>query len=121
MFVDYAGATIPVQDLQSDAVVSRAAVFVAVAGRQQLHPRGGHYLGRICGNWIGSHMRAFEFFGGVVEVVVPDNLKSAVTHPVSYYEPELNPTYRDLWASIAERSDTFRHGPIGPGIKPRRR
>ena len=40
-------------------------------------------------------MRAFEFFGGVVEVVVPDNLKSAVTHP-SYYEPDLNPTYRDL-------------------------
>lgn len=40
-------------------------------------------------------MRAFEFFGGVPEVVVPDNLKSAVTHP-SYYEPDLNPTYRDL-------------------------
>jgi transposase len=31
----------------------------------------------------------------VVEVVVPDNLKAAVTHP-SYYEPDLNPTYRDL-------------------------
>jgi len=30
-----------------------------------------------------------------VEVVVPDNLKSAVTHP-SYYEPDLNPTYRAL-------------------------
>ena len=28
-------------------------------------------------------------------MVVPDNLKSAVTHP-SYYEPDLNPTYRDL-------------------------
>jgi transposase len=40
-------------------------------------------------------MRAWEFFGGVAEVVVPDNLKSAVTHP-SYYEPDLNPTYRDL-------------------------
>ena len=46
-------------------------------------------------SWIGSHVRAFEFFGGVVEVVVPDNLKSAVTHP-SYHEPDLNPTYRDL-------------------------
>ena len=31
----------------------------------------------------------------MAEVVVPDNLKSAVTHP-SYYEPDLNPTYRDL-------------------------
>ena len=31
----------------------------------------------------------------MAEVVVPDNLKSAVTHP-SYYEPDLNPTYRDV-------------------------
>jgi transposase len=46
-------------------------------------------------HWIDSHMRAFEFFRGVTEIVVPDNLKSAVTHP-SYYEPDLNPTYRDL-------------------------
>ena len=46
-------------------------------------------------NWIGSHLRAFEFFGGAPEVVVPDNLKPAVTHP-SYYEPDLHPTYRDL-------------------------
>ena len=36
-----------------------------------------------------------SFSAGWPEVVVPDNLKSAVTHP-SYYEPDLNPTYRDL-------------------------
>ncbi len=52
-------------------------------------------MGQDLRSWIGSHMRAWEFFGGVTEVVVPDNLKSAVTHP-SYYEPDLNPTYRDL-------------------------
>src|SRR5438309_11315518 len=40
-------------------------------------------------------MRAWEFFGGVAEVVVPDSLNSAVTQP-SHYEPDLNPTYRDL-------------------------
>jgi transposase len=27
-------------------------------------------------DWIGSHVRAFEFFEGVPEIVVRDNLKS---------------------------------------------
>ena len=93
MFVDYAGATIPIHDPRSGEV-HPAAIFVAVLGASSytfVEATSGQDLR----NWAGSHMRAFEFFGGVVEVVVPDNLKSAVTHP-SYYEPDLNPTYRDL-------------------------
>lgn len=93
MFVDYAGATIPVYDPEGGEP-RQAAVFVAVLGASSYtfaEATGGQDLR----NWIGSHRRAFEFFGGVTEVVVPDNLKSAVTHP-SYYEPDLNPTYRDL-------------------------
>ena len=46
-------------------------------------------------DWIGSHVRAFDFFGCVPEIVVPDNLKSAVTKPC-FYEPELNTTYADM-------------------------
>ena len=93
MFVDYAGATIPVHDPESGEVYP-AAVFVAVLGASS-YTFAEAVTGQDLRNWIGSHMRAFEFFGGVVEVVVPDNLKSAVTHP-SYYEPDLNPTYRAL-------------------------
>jgi len=93
MFVDYAGATIPIHDPQSGEV-HPAAVFVAVLGASS-YTFAEATSGQDLRSWIGSHMRAFEFFGGVVEVVVPDNLKSAVTHP-SYYEPDLNPTYRDL-------------------------
>jgi transposase len=93
MFVDYAGATIPIHDPQSGAVHD-SAVFVAVLGASS-YTFAEATSGQDLRNWIGSHMRAFEFFGGVSEVVVPDNLKSAVTHP-SYYEPDLNPTYRDL-------------------------
>lgn len=93
MFVDYAGATIPIHDPQSDKVHA-AAVFVAVLGASS-YTFAEATTGQDLRNWIGSHQRAFEFFGGVSEVVVPDNLKSAVTHP-SYYEPDLNPTYRDL-------------------------
>ncbi len=40
-------------------------------------------------------MRAFEFSGGVPEIVVPDNTRTGVKRPCRY-EPELNPTYRDL-------------------------
>ena len=93
MFVDYAGATIPIQDPHSGEVHA-AAVFVAVLGASS-YTFAEATTGQDLRNWIGSHQRAFEFFGGTTEVVVPDNLKSAVTHP-SYYEPDLNPTYRDL-------------------------
>jgi transposase len=93
MFVDYAGATIPIHDPQTGEV-QPAAVFVAVLGASS-YTFAEATTGQDLRNWIGSHIRALEYFGGVAEVVVPDNLKSAVTHP-SYYEPDLNPTYRDL-------------------------
>ncbi len=43
-------------------------------------------------NWISSHVRAFEFFGGSTSILVPDNLKSAVTRPCRY-DPDINPAY----------------------------
>jgi transposase len=93
MFVDYAGATIGIHNPVSGEV-QPAAVFVAVLGASS-YTFAEATSSQDLRNWIGSHIRALEFFGGAVEVVVPDNLKSAVTHP-SYYEPDLNPTYRAL-------------------------
>ena len=46
-------------------------------------------------SWIKAHVNAFDFFGGVPEIVIPDNLKSGVTKPF-YYEPDINPTYLDM-------------------------
>ena len=48
-------------------------------------------------DWIGAHVRAFGFFGGVTEVLVPDNLASGVTKPCRY-EPDINSTYADMEA-----------------------
>ena len=45
--------------------------------------------------WIGCHVRAFAYFGGVPAALVPDNTKTGVTRP-DYYDPELNPTYAEL-------------------------
>lgn len=47
--------------------------------------------------WIGVHIRMLEFFGGSVEVLVPDNEKTA-TIEADYYEPVLNETYQEMAA-----------------------
>jgi transposase len=46
-------------------------------------------------DWISSHVRTFEAIEGVVELVVPDNLKSGVTKP-NWYEPDVNQTYTEM-------------------------
>jgi len=48
-------------------------------------------------DWIGAHVRALAFFGGVPEVLVPDNLASGVTKACRY-EPDLNATYAEMAA-----------------------
>jgi len=48
-------------------------------------------------DWIGSHVRAFTFLDGCVEIVVPDNLKSGV-HKPDFYDPILNRTYGEMAA-----------------------
>lgn len=45
--------------------------------------------------WMMSHVRAFEYFGCVPRITVPDNLKSGVKNACRY-EPDINPTYLDL-------------------------
>lgn len=42
-----------------------------------------------------AHVRAFEFFGGVPQLLIPDNLKAAVSR-ADRYEPVLNENYRKL-------------------------
>ena len=48
-------------------------------------------------DWIASHVRMLEYFGGVTALIIPDNLKSGVTY-ASYYEPEINATYAEFAA-----------------------
>ena len=46
-------------------------------------------------DWIGSHTRAFAFFGGVPGMVVSDNLKSGITK-ACFYEPAVNRSYEEM-------------------------
>ena len=47
------------------------------------------------GDFVASKVRALEYFGGVPLVVVPDQLRSAVSGP-DRYDPEINPTYAEF-------------------------
>ena len=93
LFVDYAGQTIPVYDLHTNQM-REAQIFVAVLGASNYTYAEATWTQSLP-DWIGSHSRAFAFFGGVPKVVVPDNLKSAVSK-ASFYDPDINPTYLDL-------------------------
>ena len=93
LFVDYAGHTVPITDPDTGEL-RPAAIFVAVLGASNYTYAEATWSQELP-EWIASHVRCFEFLGGVPQIVVPDNLKSAVSH-AHRYEPELNPTYREL-------------------------
>lgn len=48
-------------------------------------------------DFLNSHVRMFQFFGGTSQMVAPDNLKSAVTK-AHRYDPVINPAYTRLAA-----------------------
>jgi transposase len=93
MFVDFSGDGLPITD-PATGEQRIAKLFVAVLGGSSLtyaEPAWAEDLE----SWVGGHVRAVEFFGGVTELWVNDNLKAGVLAP-DRYEPDLNPTYAEL-------------------------
>ena len=95
LFVDYAGLTLKIID-PGTGEERPAQVFVAVLGASSYTYAEATWTQSLP-DWIGAHVRVFTFYGGVPEVVVPDNLKSAVSKACRY-DPELNPSYAQLAA-----------------------
>lgn len=93
LFVDYAGLTAPVVD-RATGEPRPAQIFVATLGASS-YTYAEATWSQALPDWISSHVRAFSSFGGVPELVVPDNLKAGVTS-ACYYEPEVNPTYQEM-------------------------
>lgn len=95
LFVDYCGPTMEV--VNPDTGEMRfAQVFVAVLGASNYTFACASWSQKQV-DWLNAHVKAFEFFGGVPEIVVPDNLKSAV-RKVNRYDPDINPAYQQLAA-----------------------
>lgn len=93
LFLDYAGQTVPITDPHTGEV-QEAQIFVATLGASS-YTYSEATMTQSLQDWTGSHVRTFEYLGGVPNTLVPDNLKSAITSP-HRYEPEKNPTYQDL-------------------------
>jgi len=90
LFVDYAGQTVAVVN-QRSGEIREAQIFVATLGASNYSYAEATWT-QTLPDWIGSHVRAFAYFTAVTEIVVPDNLKSAITEP-HLYEPDSNATY----------------------------
>jgi transposase len=91
--VDHAGPAQPIVDLDT-AEVREARVFVGTLGASNYTFVDLTWT-RSLADWIRSHVRMFEFWGGVPELVIPDN-EGAGVRSASLYEPDVNPTYHDL-------------------------
>ena len=93
MFVDYAGQTIAVIDGNSGEI-RQAQIFVAAMGASNYTYAEATWTQSLP-DWIGAHVRALAFMGGVPAQLVPDNPKVGVDR-ANWYEPGLNRTYLDL-------------------------
>jgi len=91
--VDWAGQTASITDTDTGEIIP-AYVFVATL------PYSGYsyvetFLSQNQESWITAHVNAYQFFGGVTRILVPDNLKTGVDK-VTKTETLLNRTYQEM-------------------------
>ena len=92
-FIDYCGPTVPVINARTGEI-RQAQIFVAVLGASSYTYAEATWTQKLF-DWVTSHVNAFHYFGGVSEILVPDNLKSAVTKPCRY-ESQINDSYQHM-------------------------
>jgi transposase len=82
LFIDYAGPTVPVID-RSTGEVRPAHIFVAVLGASN-YTFACATARETQADWLLGLGKALQAFGGVPELVVPDNPKALITRPDRY-------------------------------------
>lgn len=93
MEVDWAGQTAFLKDQITGEAIP-AYVFVAALPCSQ-YAYVEAFLSMNTDNWITAHIHAFDFFGGVTQMVVPDNLKTGIVK-ASPTDPIINRTYQEM-------------------------
>ncbi|MBW6477265.1 MAG: IS21 family transposase [Chromatiales bacterium] len=93
LFIDYCGPTMGVVD-PSTGELRQAQIFVAVLGASSYTYAEATWTQGLA-DWIASHQRTFRFLGGVPDLLIPDNLRSAVSKPCRY-APQPNDTYQEM-------------------------
>ena len=93
MFVDYAGNKLSYTERKTGKEVP-VEVFVAILGASGLTYAEAS-PSQEKEHWIRSNERALHYFGGSVDAIVPDNLRSAVSRS-DPYDPDINPDYAEF-------------------------
>jgi transposase len=92
-FLDYSGKKPTVID-GATGEVTEVELFVMVLGASNYTYAEATRTQRTA-DFVGSTVRGLEYFGGVPMILVPDQLRSAVTGP-DRYDPEINATYAEM-------------------------
>ena len=93
MEVDWAGGTLPIKDPVTGETVP-AYLFVGVL------PCSCYVYAELCSdmkseNWLLCHVHAYEYFGGVPRLTIPDNLRTGVLKNTRM-DTVLNRSYSEL-------------------------
>jgi transposase len=88
LFIDFAGPTVELTDGE------RASIFVAAMGAS------GYCFAmatpaQTAADWLGATAQALAFYGGVPQLIVPDNPRALVTQ-ANRYEPKLTESALDF-------------------------
>lgn len=94
-FVDYCGQTVPIVDRHTGDI-HEAQVFVGVLGASN-YTYAEATWSQTLPDWLGSHVRMLDYFGGCPALLVPDNLKSAISRACRY-DPDVNASYQQFAA-----------------------
>lgn len=92
-FVDYSGKKPTIIDRETGEVRD-VELFVMVLGASNYTYAEATYTQQ-ASDFIASTVRGFEYFGCLPEILVPDQLRSAVSGP-DRYDPEINPAYLEM-------------------------
>jgi transposase len=93
VFVDYSGRRPCVVNPETGEVLA-VELFVMVLGASNYTYAEATRTQRLR-DFVGSTIRGLEFFGGVPEVMVPDQMRNAVKGP-DRYEPDINATCLEM-------------------------
>ena len=88
LFVDFAGPTVALRggaraQIFVSAMAASSYVFACATPAQRLD------------DWIDGMVRALHFYGGVPQLIVPDNARAVIASP-DRYEPRANDTVQDF-------------------------
>ena len=92
-FIDFSGKKPHIVDRHTGEVID-VELFVMVLGASN-YTYAAATATQSSADFIDATVHGFEYFGCVPEIVVPDQLRAAVTGP-DRYDPEINPAYLEM-------------------------